>query len=892
MAYSPVLRISIALLFSLVVLLLATPAQAETSAAWTFNQTSYDVGESGELLLNVTNLDDAPATITSVDITFDWQWGEEQTTNISACDCGAPTLLASETLYFTTWCAGKCIPNFTVPIQGISEGVHSYRIRVYFEGGSHDEFYGNDFLVYSTGVVEADSQPGGAYVFVDGMLAGTTPMIVQGLSPGSHEFIFFLPGYLNKTLQVDVVKGNNPPLFAILLPAGPGSPGTATLSVATEPAGALTYLDDSYVGDAPLVLYNLAPGTHTLELVSSGYQNYSQELELVAGNNSVFIAMQPEEGSIHVTSTPSGAGLYIDGIFQGNTPLTVQGLYPGPHIFTLSMDGYANYTRTLVIGTSSSNSLHGVLSQGYGTLYISSNPTGAEVYLDDILYGITPISMELIPTGNYLLSIRMSGYEDHESNITVLAGENAPIFVSLVARTSIIDVQTTPSGATFFLDGLNRGSTPRIIAGVSHGLHEYRISLGGYEDFHGNILVAEGTNVINVTLKPLNGSLHVISDPDGASIFIDGVERGYAPLYVENLSVGTHNLRVELEGYFTSTSTFTVVVGETTLVEVTLNFNFLPYIFYLSICAAVLIVTLVGVRLGWTRVKLLTAGWFGLGTVFIYTNPPGAKVKVDAARVGRTPVTLDRIRQGVRRLELELPGYLKHRQQLEIKPGLNPPLMLQLEPDPKAEKRTPVRTVDVVVDGSNATKVRGDEVIFERIFLLDEELKRLGYNPFWIFDASYRHLLSPKDRRYFERLIEDQPGRFLQSTVGDEADIYILSFAKLYDAMVLSNDRYSDYFPLDSQDDEINLKHLQRNRAKIEHTRRMGITRPWYLQHHITTRFSGDKVVVIDRKRGERKVEEKDDSGPGEKKKGDKKKAHKDDSSNDEGGEQRGKHSG
>jgi hypothetical protein len=573
------------------------------------------------------------------------------------------------------------------------------------------------------------------------------------------------------------------------------------------------------------------------------------------GNNSVFISMQPDEGAIFVSSTPGGASLFIDGTYQGVTPLTVHGLNPGLHVFTLALEGYSNYTRTLVISPGSSNTLNGILSQGYGTLFITSNPTGAEVYIDDTLHGITPISLELVPIGNHQLTIKMPGYEDYESNITVLSGENNPIFASLVIKTATIDIETNPSGATLFIDGLYRGATPRIISGITHGFHEYRITLNGYNDYYGNILVAEGTNSINVTLIPLNGSLHVITDPDSATVFIDGEERGAAPLYIENLSVGTHSLRIELEGYFASTSTFTVVVSETTLVEVTLNFNFLPYLFYIVIGASVIVVVVVGVRLGWARLKILTASWLGLGTIFIYTNPPGATVIVDNSKLGKTPITLDRIRQGTRHLEFELSGYLKSRQKIEMEPGVNPPLIVQLEPDKKAKERIPIRSVDVVVDGSNATKVRGDEVVFERIFLLNDELKRLGYYPFWIFDASYRHLLSQKDRRYFERLIEDQPDRFLQSTAGDEADIYILSFAKLHDAKVLSNDRYIDYFPLDSQDEELNLKHLEKNQAKIEHTKRMGITRNWYREHHITMRFSGDKIVVVDRKMSEKQGE-------------------------------------
>jgi hypothetical protein len=56
-------------------------------------------------------------------------------------------------------------------------------------------------------------------------------------------------------------------------------------------------------------------------------------------------------------------------------------------------------------------------------------------------------------------------------------------------------------------------------------------------------------HTISVTFAPDLGSVKVSSDPNGASIFIDGTNIGTTPKTVDNLQAGTHELRLVLTGY-------------------------------------------------------------------------------------------------------------------------------------------------------------------------------------------------------------------------------------------------------------------------------------------------------------------------------------------------------
>jgi hypothetical protein len=63
---------------------------------------------------------------------------------------------------------------------------------------------------------------------------------------------------------------------------------------------------------------------------------------------------------------------------------------------------------------------------------------------------------------------------------------------------------------------------------------------------------------ISVTFAPDLGSVKVSSDPNGATIFIDGADYGTTPRTVDDIPVGTHDLRLSLAGYVDYTGTILI----------------------------------------------------------------------------------------------------------------------------------------------------------------------------------------------------------------------------------------------------------------------------------------------------------------------------------------------
>ena len=94
-----------------------------------------------------------------------------------------------------------------------------------------------------------------------------------------------------------------------------------------------------------------------------------------------------------------------------------------------------------------------------------------------------------------------------------------------------------------------------------------------------------------------------------------------------------------------------------------------------------------------------------------------------------------------------------------------------------------------VVDGSNvAHAVEGQGPRLEHIRVVCRKLEEEGYRPVVMVDARLRHTIDDPDG--YEAMVAE--GRIRQAPAGTDADYFILSFAREFDARVVSNDRFRD----------------------------------------------------------------------------------------------------
>lgn len=299
-------------------------------------------------------------------------------------------------------------------------------------------------------------------------------------------------------------------------------PAYGVLRITTEPSGAEVYIDDNYQseGVTPFTTRWLTPGKHTLQLKMPAYKTRMVDVTVPADGSTqvVEVPMQSSYGILSISSTPSGADVYIDGDYQsaGTTPFTTKWLSPGKHTLQFKMQSYRS--RTVEVNVADDGSTLPVemtLQPNFSEVTITV-PGDAEIYVNNDLKGTGSWSGRL-NTGFYTIEARKNAHYSTSQSLEIVAGENRTISLAApTPRMGSLNVNTRPVGATLFLDGEPlSGTTPNIYSDILIGNHILTVVKSGYASAEQQVSVEEGK------VLPVNMSLKKVSDAEGNPKMVD-----------------------------------------------------------------------------------------------------------------------------------------------------------------------------------------------------------------------------------------------------------------------------------------------------------------------------------------------------------------------------------
>jgi hypothetical protein len=170
-------------------------------------------------------------------------------------------------------------------------------------------------------------------------------------------------------------------------------------------------------------------------------------------------------GSITVTSSPSGADIYIDNVYKGLSPAVFDAIPNGNHLVLVKLDGYQDLSKSVTV-TANNQTVHATLYQGttattttsspgqtptagagsptpaasaqapgYGSLSITTTPAGALVYVDGVMMGVTPTIIPMLAEGPHAVTLMLEGYRDLKTTITINAGTTSEYITGLSKTT-------------------------------------------------------------------------------------------------------------------------------------------------------------------------------------------------------------------------------------------------------------------------------------------------------------------------------------------------------------------------------------------------------------------------------------------------------------------------
>ncbi len=200
-----------------------------------------------------------------------------------------------------------------------------------------------------TGTLRVYSSPTYATVSVDGVSKGITRLnvavTVQNLSEGNHALRVNKTGYLDYSGDVGIT-GNAITTLTANLTRNVGS-----LYVNSSPTGARVYLNGRAYSSTNTKINGLAAGNYALVLAKSGYRNYTQDIEIRAGQVTGVAANleRMPRGNLYIASNPSSARIEIGGVYNGYTPRTVYDLPAGNVAYVLKKAYYQDYPGSIEI---------------------------------------------------------------------------------------------------------------------------------------------------------------------------------------------------------------------------------------------------------------------------------------------------------------------------------------------------------------------------------------------------------------------------------------------------------------------------------------------------------------------------------------------------------------
>ena len=244
-----------------------------------------------------------------------------------------------------------------------------------------------------------------------------------------------------------VIAGQTTQVFATLIPVKPPVPTTGSINVNSNPLGAEIFIDGMDTGyQTSSVLSGIQPGSHSILLNLTGYQNGTAQVSVIAGQTAqVYISLtpvpppEPTQGNISVNSNPIGASISLNGVVTGQvTNSVIYNLDPGVYSVLLTLTGYQN-------STGSVNVIKGQTAQFYADLIPNPPPQPVANFTADPTSGAAPLTVQFTDasTGD------VTGWAwDFTNNGTIDSTAQDPVYIYQSPGTYSVNLTVTGPGGT------------------------------------------------------------------------------------------------------------------------------------------------------------------------------------------------------------------------------------------------------------------------------------------------------------------------------------------------------------------------------------------------------------------------------------------------------------
>lgn len=264
--------------------------------------------------------------------------------------------------------------------------------------------------------------------------------------------------------------------------------------------GAKIYVDDIEQNVSNTSAVPVASGRRKIKIDNPLYFPYEGTVNISDSTTSTIqVTLKPNYGTARLISD-NISEIYL------NSTLLGQGKWEGPlpvgtHMIECRAQSHTSSFREITVEKDKHEEyLLSAPTPIYGFAEITSNPEGAEVYIDNVLAGTTPFMKGNILIGIRNITLRAPGYTPEKASLTVFKDSLVKASYTLSNRIPV-KIESYPSNSTIYIDGTEVGKTP-FNDTLSAGKHHIKIaSTKAFKPIDENIYIDNENSYFDYALK-------------------------------------------------------------------------------------------------------------------------------------------------------------------------------------------------------------------------------------------------------------------------------------------------------------------------------------------------------------------------------------------------------
>jgi len=210
------------------------------------------------------------------------------------------------------------------------------------------------------------------------------------------------------------------------------------------------------------------------------------------------IKKDEEKGSIEINTDPAKAEVYLNSKKVGNSPLKLTDIPAGEYTIKLIANGYATVEDIVLIEKDKVTEFEKKM-RAIGGLNILTEPTDAQIYINDKLIGNSPIKLDNVSPGEYIVKVLAPGYAPDVKKVLVNKGK-VQEYKAKLKKLFTINIISKPAGAEVIINDKSVGKTPLKQTEIDGTRLFIKVQKENYQVWQKEILVKKDEQ-LNAELK-------------------------------------------------------------------------------------------------------------------------------------------------------------------------------------------------------------------------------------------------------------------------------------------------------------------------------------------------------------------------------------------------------